>query len=301
MNHKRKHNLCILLSLILLLPSCTIIKASFRKGPKLPVAIVAEQTIPSVQGSFKVRIYTPDGAGPFPILVHSHGGGWMSGSVSSYDRVARYLAHNVPCVVVSVNYRLAPKHKFPVPLEDVYAAVTWAHDNARALNGDPRRIAVGGESAGGNLSAAVCLMARDRGGPPLVFQLLVIPATNLSSLDTESYRLYGKREELTKKNVEIARGLYLKSVEDRYNPYASPLLAKNLRNLPPALVITGEYDVMRDEGEAYAERLRQAGVPARTCRSKGLGHMGAYWALASDVAKAPLDEAVQALQGAFKK
>jgi acetyl esterase len=147
----------------------------------------------------------------------------------------------------------------------------------------------------------VCLMARDRGGPPLVFQLLVIPATNLSSLDAPSYRENASRSELSKTAVEIARGLYLRNTEDRYNPYASPLLAKDLRRLPSAIVITGEYDVMRDDGEAYAKRLQQAGVSARIVRCKGLGHMGELWGAASEKAREPLDEAVKALRGAFKK
>jgi acetyl esterase len=145
------------------------------------------------------------------------------------------------------------------------------------------------------------MMARDRGGPPVVFQLLVIPATNLSSLDTVSYRENASRSELSKTAVEMARGLYLRTTEDRYNPYASPLLAKDLRRLPPALVITGEYDVVRDEGEAYAERLKQAGVPARVVRCKGLGHMGKIWAAASEKAQEPLDAAVKALRAAFAK
>jgi acetyl esterase len=200
-----------------------------------------------------------------------------------------------------VDYRLAPRYKFPVPLEDVYAALCWTCENAKALNADPRRIAVGGDSAGGNLSAAVAMMARDRNGPAVVFQLLVIPATNLSSLDAPSSRENGPRGERSKPAVELARGLYLRNTEDRSNPYASPLLAKDLRRLPPALVITSEYDVMRDDGEAYAKRLQQSGVPARIVRCKGLGHMGEVWGAASEKAREPLDAAVQALRAAFAK
>jgi acetyl esterase len=271
------------------------------RGPREPVARIENKTIPSVQGSCKVRIYTPAGIGPFPVLVYSHGGGWATGSISQYDRVCRYLAHTVPCIVVSVGYRLAPRYKFPVPLEDVHAALRWTYAGAKSMNADPRRIAVGGDSAGGNLSAAVSMMARDRGGPPLVFQLLVIPSTNLSSLDTPSYRENTSRSELSKTAVEIARGLYLRTTEDRYNIYVSPLLAEDLSRLPPALVITGEYDIVRDDGEFYARRLQQAGVPARILRCKGLGHMGKIWAAASEKAREPLDEAVQALRAAFVK
>jgi len=296
---KRNRNyLLILIIVSLFVPGCATF---FDRGPREPVARIEDKTIPSVQGSFKVRIYTPDGMGPFPVLVYSHGGGWATGSVSQYDRLCRYLAHTVPCIVVGVDYRLAPRYKFPMQPEDVYTALRWAYAGAEDLNAEPQRIAIGGDSAGGNLSAAVSMMARDRGGPPVVFQLLVIPATNLSSLDTGSYRENASRSELKKTAVEMARGLYLRTTEDRYNPYASPLLARDLSRLPPALVITGEYDVVRDEGEAYAERLKQAGVPARIVRCKGLGHMGKIWAAASEKAREPLDAAVQALRVAFAK
>jgi acetyl esterase len=299
---KRKQNYLILLIIVsLLLPGCGQLKSSFDRRPRDPVARVEDKTIPSVQGSFTIRIYTPDGTGPFPVLLYSHGGGWVAGSLAQYDRVCRYLAHTVPCIVVSVDYRLAPRYKFPVPLEDVYAALSWTCAGAKDLNADPKRIAVGGDSAGGNLSAAVSIMTRDRGWPPVVFQLLVIPATNLSSLDAPSYRENASRSELSKTTVEMARELYLRNTEDRYNPYASPLLAKDLSRLPPALVITGEYDVVRDDGEAYAKRLQQAGVSARIVRCKGLGHMGEIWGAASEKAREPLDAAVQALRAAFAK
>jgi len=297
----KKSYLILFITVSLLLPGCASFRSFLYRGPREPVARIENKTIPSVQGSCKVRIYTPDGIGLFPVLVYSHGGGWATGSLEQYDRVCRYLAHTVPCIVVSVDYRLAPRYKFPVPLEDVYAVLRWTHAGAKSMNADPRRIAVGGDSAGGNLSAAVSMMARDRGGPPVVFQLLLIPATNLSSLDTPSYRENASRSELSKTAVEMARALYLRNTEDRYNPYASPLLAKNLSKLPPALVITGEYDVVRDEGEAYAKRLQQAGVSARILRCKGLGHMAKIWAAASEKAQEPLEEAVKALRAAFAK
>jgi acetyl esterase len=142
-------------------------------------------------------------------------------------------------------------------------------------------------------------MAKDRGGPQIIFQLLAWPATDLSSLDTESYRKYGTGYDLTKAHVEKCRDKYLRTTEDRTNPYASPLLAKDLSKLPPALIITGEYDVVRDEGEAYAKRLKQAGVPARILRCPGIGHGAAHWAVASDVVQNALDEAVSALRQVF--
>jgi acetyl esterase len=286
--------------LVFLSPGCTVVKTLVpRQGQTEPVAKIEDISIPVVKGNNLVRVYTPQGNGPFPILVYIHGGGWIGGSIKSQDRICRYLSNKVACLVVSVKYRLAPIHKFPIPLEDCYAAATWVFKNAQSINGDPARIAIGGPSAGGNLSAAVCLMAKDRGGPPIIFQLLVIPSTNLSSLDTESYRLYATGHELTKKDVEKCRALYLRNIDDRYNPYASPLLAKDHRNLPPALVITGEYDVARDDGESYAERLKQAGVSARFYRFKGMGHFGPYWGAASEKVQAALDEAVSALREAF--
>ena len=298
----RLHYFCCIVFLIFSLSSgCTLVKASLRQGPTEPVAKIENISIPSINGKITVRVYTPEGTGPFPILVYNHGGGWIAGSARKYDKLCRYFANKVPCAVVSVNYRLAPKHKFPIPVEDCYAATMWAFNNARSINGDPARLAGGGDSAGGNLSAAVCLMAKDRGRPPIIFQLLVIPSTNLSSLDTESYRMYATGHELTRRDVEIARALYLRNVDDRFNPYASPLLAKNLSNLPPALVITGEYDVARDDGEMYAERLKQAGVAAWFYRFKGMGHIGAYWSVASEAVQSALDGAVSALREAFSK
>jgi acetyl esterase len=298
----RLHYFCCIAFLILFSSSgCTLIKASLRQGPTEPVAKIEDISIPAVKGNILVRVYTPQGNGPFPILVYIHGGGWIGGSIKSQDKICRYLSNKVTCIVVSVKYRLAPKHKFPIPVEDCYAATMWVSKNAQSINGDPARIALGGPSAGGNLSAAVCLMAKDRGGPPIIFQLLVIPSTNLSSLDTESYRLYATGHELTKKDVEICRALYLRNIDDRFNPYASPLLAKNHRNLPPALVITGEYDVARDDGKAYAECLKQAGVRARYYCFKGMGHFGVYWTSASDAVQSALDEAVSALREAFSK
>jgi acetyl esterase len=299
---KRQLNCFIFMyCLLILFFGCTAIKASSRQGPTEPVSRIEDISIPSINGKIKVRVYTPEGKGPFPILVYIHGGGWISGSIDKQDNICRYLANKISCNVVSVKYRLAPKHKFPIPAEDCYAAALWTFKNAHSINGDPARIAIGGPSAGGNLSAAVCLMAKDRGSPPLIFQLLVIPSTNLSSLDTESYRLYAKSRGLTKKDVEMCRALYLRNIDDRFNPYASPLLAKDHRNLPPALIITGEHDVARDDGKAYADCLKQAGVPVRYSCVKGMGHFGKYWTGASKKVQSALDEAVSALREVFAK
>jgi acetyl esterase len=204
-----------------------------------------------------------------------HGGGWVIGSLDTCDNICRFLANRVGCIVISVDYRLAPKYKFPAAVEDVYSAVQWVAENATRIYGDPNRIAVGGASAGGNLAAVVCLMSKHRNGPSLVFQLLAFPPTNLASLETDSYRDFGKGYGLTKSHVKWFRKQYLNSEDDRKNPYVSPLLADDLTGLPPALIITGEYDVVRDDGKAYTTRLKQEGVSVRYKCFVG-GHM-AHW------------------------
>lgn len=299
----------ILLAVILLFPSCAVIPSTLRmvthlktkklKGTSEKLANVEDLKIAGPEEQIPLRTYTPYGSGPFPILVFMHGGGWVIGSLDSSDHTCRFLANSVGCIVISVGYRLAPEHKFPAAVEDVYAAVLWAAEHATHINGDPDCIAVGGASAGGNLAAAVCLMTKDRNGPSLVFQLLAFPSTNLASLDTDSYRQYAKGHGLTKSHAKWFRKQYLKSEEDRKNPYASPLLADDLSGLPPAFIITGAYDVLRDDGKAYAIRLEQEGVSVRYKSYSG-GHM-AQWGLKSDKVGDAIREAVSALSEAFFK
>ena len=221
--------------------------------------------------SVPVRVYTPEGPGPFPALVWFHGGGWVVGNVARADGVARHLSHGSGCVVISVDYRLAPDTKFPGPLEDCFAVTRWVAVNAAALNVDPARIAVGGDSAGGNLTAAVTLMARDRGGPEFAFQLLVYPVTDMD-FDTQSYLDNAEGYLLTRDTMIWFWDHYLAEQQDGANPYASPLRADDLTGLPPALVITAEYDPLRDEGEAYAEKLTACGVPTELSRYDGMVH-----------------------------
>jgi acetyl esterase len=288
-----------IIAAVVFLNGCTLLKIVAHQGPTEKVKKVENLKIPSGDATIRVRIFTPVGNGPFPILVYSHGGGWTGGNVYTHGKVCRYLSNKVGCIVVSIDYRKAPKYKFPIPVEDAYAALQWTVSHAAQLDGNPARVAVGGDSAGGNISAAVCLMAKERGGPKIIFQLLAYPATDLSSFDTESYRKFSRGYDLTKADVENFRDKYLRTTEDRTNPYASPLLAKDLSKLPPALIITGEYDVLRDEGEAYAKRLKQAGVQVRSFRCPGIGHGAAYWAVDSELLQNALDEAVSALSQAF--
>ena len=274
-------------------------KAKTFQGTPEEIAKVENLNIAGSEAQIPLRIYTPEGSGPFPILVFMHGGGWVIGSLDTCDKICRFLANRVFCIVISVDYRLAPKYKFPAAVEDVYSAVQWVAENATRINGDPNRIAVGGASAGGNLTALVCLMSKHRHGPSLVFQLLAFPATNLASLDTDSYRDFGKGYGLTKSHVKWFRKQYLNSEDDRKNPYVSPLLADDLTGLPPALIITGKYDVARDDGRAYATRLKQEGVSVRYKCFAG-GHM-AHWGVKSDKAGAALHAAASALSAAFSK
>ncbi len=236
-----------------------------------PVKKVEDRTIDTGDGKLPVRIYTPEGKGPLPILVFLHGGGWVIGDIESYDIVCRGLANGAGCIVVSVDYRLAPEHKFPAGPEDCYAATKWVASNAASIGGDPARIAVGGDSAGGNLSAVVAQMARDRGGPALAYQLLIYPVTDYR-LDTESYRANAEGYLLTKAGMEWFWNLYLGEPGNGAKPYASPLRAANFENLPPALVITAEYDPLHDEGAAYASKLKEAGVKVKHSDYKGTIH-----------------------------
>ena len=241
-------------------------------SPPEEIGRVEDLGIPRAGHSIPIRIYTPAGDGPFPCLVYFHGGGWVVCDLNTHDAVCRAIARRAAAVVVAVDYRLAPEYKFPAAVEDCYAATQWIAANAARLAVDPRRIAVGGDSAGGTLSTVVCLKSRDEGGPAIALQVLVYPVTNLASFDTRSYREFAEGYYLTRAEMEWFRGHYLARIEDAQNPYASPLLAPDLRGLPPALVITAECDPLRDEGEAYARRLAEAGVEVTCTRYAGMIH-----------------------------
>lgn len=240
-------------------------------GPGLPVAYVEDRLIPGPESEIPIRIYTPSGTGPFPVLVFFHGGGWVLGSLETTDFLCRAVTNAAACLVVSVNYRHAPEHKFPAAADDAYAATVWAAQNAASFNGDATRLAVAGVSAGGNLAAVTCLRAKEQGTPAICFQLLIVPATNFN-FDTPSHQENAEGYGLTRPIMEWFRGHYLNHPEDEQHPYASPLLAQDLSGLPPAFVVTAQFDPLRDEGEAYAERLRQAGVPVTYTCYEGMVH-----------------------------
>jgi acetyl esterase len=235
------------------------------------VGMVADHRVAVDGGEITVRVYTPQGDGPFPAHLFLHGGGFWLGTLDQFDASCRSIALGADCVVASVDYRLAPEHKFPTAPEDCYAALLWLADSATELRVDLSRISVGGDSAGGNLSAVVSLMARDRSGPNLVFQVLGIPVTDLT-MGFPSITENGEGFMLTKEGMNQCIGYYLETPDDVRHPYASPYFADDLRGLPPALVVTAEYDPLRDEGEAYGRRLQAAGVPTEVVRMEGHIH-----------------------------
>jgi len=260
------------------------------------VAHVENRIISVPGGDIPLRIYTPVGDGPFPLLVFFHGGGWVICDLDTHDHVCRSLAKGAGCIVVSVGYRLAPEHKFPAAPEDCYAATQWVAEHAALLHGDASRITVGGDSAGGNLTAAVTLMARERGGPPLIFQLLIYPvtdATGSSPSMIENAEGYG----LTRADMIWFTNHYLNNEDEQKDPLASPLLAPNLSGLPPALVITAEYDPLRDEGELYGQRLKDAGIPVAIIRYNGMIH--GFVSRPFERGKEALVECSSALRGIF--
>jgi acetyl esterase len=260
------------------------------------VAQVENRTIPGPAGEIPVRIYTPAGNGPFPILLFFHTGGWMLGNLDSQDQMCRRLTNLAECIVVSVDYRLAPEHPFPAAVEDCYAATQWVAAHASQFQGDPSRIAVGGDSAGGNLAAVVALMARDQDGPSLAFQLLMFPATDFR-LNTPSMKECGEGYNVTKAQMVWIMNNYLPNKADRTDPLASPMLAPDLSGLPPALIITAEYDPLRDEGEAYGKRLQESGVQVKISRYDGMIHD--FPDLFEEPGKRAQEEIASALRAAF--
>ena len=269
--------------------------AAWREpGPQVSAA--TDRLIPGPNGDIPIRIYTPTPGGPFPVLMLFHGGGFVFGNIDTYDGNARRLAVGAGCMVVSVDYRLAPENRFPVAPDDCYAATTWVAQHVTDINVDPARVAVGGDSAGANLATVVCLMVRDRGGPSLALQILVCPTTHRNFTPT-TY----DESETPKGNKEWWWQQYLSDESDAVNLYACPLEAKDLSGLPPALVITSEFDELRDEGEAYAERLKQAGVPTTCTRYDGMFHVFHMYPASIDKAREAVEQQCAALRAAFSR
>lgn len=239
-------------------------------GRPEPVHEVIDRTVPGPGCELPVRIYRPASRVSFPTLIYFFGGGWTLGSIDTADGIARRLANATPCQVITVGYRLAPEHKFPLAVHDCHAATRWIADHAEEVMADQERIAVGGDSAGANLAAAVTHLARDE-APALAAQLLVYPNTLYGS-DTPSMRAGDDPYLFNKTSVDWYWQHYLADPADGLNPLASPLLAGDFTGLPPALVITAEFDPLRDEGEHYADKLSDAGVPTERIRYDGMVH-----------------------------
>ena len=247
------------------------------QGEPEEIAQVRDILVPGPAGALPVRLYHPFPGEALPLVVYFHGGGWVIGDLEIVDRPCRALANASRCVVASVNYRLSPETKFPGPAEDCYAATRWLAEHAQAVGANGRFVAVSGDSAGGNLAAVVALMARDRGGPALSYQLLIYPVTAPAAGTTSaSYQENADGYLLTRDSMVWFWDLYLPAPEDGKNPYASPLHAPDLHGLPPAMVITAEFDPLRDEGIAYAKRLRDAGVSVKSSHYDGMIH-GFFW------------------------
>jgi acetyl esterase len=246
-------------------------------APPAAVAAVDERSIAGPGGPLRLRVYRPFGTGPFPLLVFFHGSGFVLCSLDTHDGMCRNLCAGAGCVVVSVDYRLAPEHKFPAPLDDCVCATHWAVQHAEQLSADGTRVVLAGDSAGGNLAAATALRLRDEGGPMLQGQLLIYPVTDFHTPGTPSYRANAEGYGLTRDTMIWFWAHYLADPADATDPYASPLRAATVAGLPPALVVTAEFDPLCDEGENCAARLREAGVPVRLSRWAGMNHGFFFW------------------------
>lgn len=241
-----------------------------------PATIAREDLlIPVSEGEIPVRVYYPKREGPNPVILYYHGGAFLEGygNIETHDNIIRALSARTQSVVIAVGYRVAPQYVFPTAVEDSYAALLWAHEHAKNYNGDSERIAVAGDSAGGNLATAVALMSRDFDGPELAAQALLYPLTTFQDIPLQSRIIYDSGYYLLARSVMYrARELYTPEEEMWLSPYTSPLNAKNLEDLPPTLIITAEFDPLKDEGEQYGERLARSGVPVKHLHYKGVMH-----------------------------
>ena len=273
-------------------------RTATARGP-WPVRTVDHQ-VPVPDGEILVRSYRPAGSpeARLPVLVYLHGGAFWLGSVAEYDPLCRWYAGAVGCVVVSVDYRLAPEHRFPTAPEDSYAALLWVVAHAAELGVDPGRLGVAGFSAGGNLAAVLTLMARDRGGPAIAFQVLESPVVDLTMSQPSTVQ-FANGFGLTRDKMVEGYDFYLGDAAQAQEAYVSPLLADNLSGLPPAYIRTAEFDPLRDEGEAYALRLTESGVRAEVRRVPGHVHASVYLSRALPSARRALDHTAAAMRRGF--
>ncbi|MFI6978770.1 alpha/beta hydrolase fold domain-containing protein [Embleya sp. NPDC050154] len=277
-------------------------RAGFARTWSMPerlptVGSVRDATVPGPAGDIPVRIYAPEGPGPFPVLVWFHGGGWTIGCLDENEYACRAVCAGAETAVVSVDYRLAPENPYPAAADDCYAVVAWLRENGERWAVDGTRIAVGGESAGGNLAAVVALKSRDLGGPPIALQVLVSPVVGHPDDGRPSYREFADGYFLSKASMDWFFTQYPRDAADLADPYLLPIRADDLSALPPALVLGAEYDVLRDEGEDYARALNDAGTTATAVRFDGLIH-GFFGLLATDLGDA--EQAHELVVGALR-
>lgn len=279
------------------------VKGFAAMTPKLPVPLrdVSDWAISGPAGDIAVRIYKPEASGPRPILVYYHGGGWVVGDLDSQDMICRGLCHGAECIVVSVDYRLAPEHRFPAAVDDCYAALVWCAAHGGEIGGHPAKIAVGGDSAGAVLSAAVSIRARDEAGPRLKAQLLFYGSMNYPSENPPSMTEFADGPILTADDVDYFWHQYLANPGVQQNhPWASPIRAPSHRGLPPAFIGTAELDPTRDPAEAYGPVLTRAGVPVELHRYAGMPHGFMSWLGFVDMAQMACDDACAWLRKQFE-
>ena len=268
-------------------------------APPAKIAGLREQTIEGPGGPLRIRLYTPRGTGPFPLLVFFHGSGFVLCSLDTHDGMCRNLCAGAGCIVASVDYRLAPEHKFPAGIDDCLHATRWAAAHAAELGADAKHIAVGGDSAGGNMATVTALRVREEGGTLLCGQLLLYPVTDYHTPGTLSYEENAEGYGLTRDTMKWFWDHYLSDASEGAYPHASPLRATDLSGLPSALVITAEYDPLRDEGELYAEKLKAAGVPVALSRYDGVNHGFMFWVGVVEKADTAMNEACEWLRSVF--
>ncbi len=262
-----------------------------------PVGNVVNRTVPGAGGAIPIRIYTPKGAGPFPVVVYYHGGGWVIADLDTYDASARALTNLANAIVVSSHYRQGPEAKFPAAHQDAFTAYRWVLANAKSLKGDPSRVAVAGESAGGNLAAAVAMMARDSGAQMPVHQVLVYPIAG-SDVNTPSYQENAQAKPLNKAMMEWFFAQYLRSPEDGENPHID-LVNADLKGMPAATVITAQIDPLRSEGKELADRLKDAGAEVDYQNYEGVTHEFFGMGAVLDKAKQAQQQAADGLKKGF--
>jgi acetyl esterase/lipase len=265
----------------------------------MPIAETRDVAIPGPGGAIPARLYRSATTGTLPVLVFFHGGGWVVGNIDSHEAMCRHIANRGECAVLSIDYRMGPENKFPAAVEDCFAATAWTADKAAQLGVEPARLAVGGDSAGGNLAAVVSLLARDKGAPRIAYQVLIYPATD-AAMRHDSIARYAEGYVLTRATMRWFYEQYLRTPVDAADWRVSPLLASDLSRLPPAYVLTAGYDPLCDEGDAYAARLAAAGVPVTHRRFPGQVHGFVTNGKVIRAAETALDEIAAALKEAWK-